>query len=195
MKFHTHRFRVAKTTSSVATTSAEHFLNTEGNAQACNRCRRLKKRCSKLPPQCELCLHGGHVCSLGQLAITPNVASNTLESTRSTGVVPASSAGQTDQGDVRLSSPRNAQSHAQNTATASTFDGTYLSYVHAYFRHVHRAYPFLDRQEILSDAKASAFLNVWANEDSIVSAADFSRMRILIKSRFLDWYSRLAVPH
>ncbi|KAH7061676.1 fungal-specific transcription factor domain-containing protein [Paraphoma chrysanthemicola] len=59
--------------------------------------------------------------------------------------------------------------HAHNAATASTFDGTYLSYVHAYFRHVHRAYPFLDKQETLSNAKASTYLNIWAdNPDSII---------------------------
>jgi hypothetical protein len=178
MKSHTHRFRVAKTSTATAnlihSTSAEHHLHAGARSQVCTRCRLLKKRCSKTPPSCELCMTGGHICSLGHLAGRQNALSTTQNVAQDTGISSVGAESLQGQSGVQLSSPHTLDQHTHNAAaTASTFDGTYLSYVHAYFRHVHRAYPFLDRQEILSNAKASAYLNVWAdNPASIVSALD-----------------------
>lgn len=175
MKFHTHRFRVAKatttTTNFIDSANVEHYLHQYANTQACNRCRRLKKKCSKAPPACELCTSRGHICSLGQMPSRQNGSSTTPNGAQDNILGSVSSKTPQVQEGMQLSSPRVMDHHTHNAATASTFDGTYISYVHAYFRHVHRAYPFLDRQEILSNAKASAYLNVWAdNPDSIVSA-------------------------
>jgi hypothetical protein len=175
MKSHTHRFRVAKTSTATASlihnTIAEHCLHAGTRSQACTRCRLLKKKCSKIPPTCELCMSGGHICSLGDLAGRQNAMSTTPNVAQDTGLSSMGSEPLQEQSGVQLFSPHTLDQHAHNAAaTASTFDGTYLSYVHAYFRHVHRAYPFLDRKEILSNAKASAYLNVWAdNPASIVS--------------------------
>ena len=173
MEFRTHRFRVSKATASTVNRSnIEHHLNTEANAQACSRCRRLKKRCSKIPPECELCASGGHLCSLARVAVSPaalSTTSNNASEGISRSTVIATSPALSESGPI-LSADVERQAH--NAATASSFDGTYLSYVHAYFRHVHRAYPFLDKKEILGHAKASAYLNLWAdNPDSIVSVA------------------------
>lgn len=171
MKFHTHRFRVSKTTTSTVNSSnSKNFPNIEANTQACSRCRRLKKRCSKNPPECELCASAGHVCSLAHLAISPtdpttspNTISEDISTSTTTSVL-------REQGGVQSSPTRDVERQANNAATASTIDGTYLSYLHAYFRHVHRAYPFLDKQEILGFARASAYRNLWTdNSDSIVS--------------------------
>lgn len=173
MKFHTHRFRVAKTTTtkSVHSASIVHRPSTEFNPHACSRCRCLKKRCSKVPPACDLCVSGGHTCSLGLQTITPTSLSTSPHDEPDAGPRSVSSEVLPGQDRLGLSSPQNIERPAHDAVTASTFDGTYLSYVHAYFRHVHRAYPFLRRQEILSNAKASAYLNVWADDpDSIVSA-------------------------
>jgi hypothetical protein len=180
MKSHTHRFRVAKlppTTSNIAnSTNTEDCLRPGGTSKACNRCRLLKKKCSKTSPTCELCMSGGHICSLGQLAGRQNASPTTTTPNVALDTVLRAVASETpqEQRAMQRSSPRTVDYHAHNAAaTASTFDGTYLSYAHAYFRHVHRAYPFLDRQEILNNAKASAYLNVWAdNSNSIVSALD-----------------------
>lgn len=175
MKSAIHRFRVAKTATTTTTfidrTNLEVSLYPEANAQVCDRCRRLKKKCSKTPPACELCTSGGHSCSLGLPANRRDASTTMTKGAPGGAIVSVSSNSPHEQHEVQLPSPRDMDHHAHNTATASTFDGTYLSYVHAYFRHVHRAYPFLDRQEILSNAKASTFLNVWAdNPDSTVSA-------------------------
>jgi hypothetical protein len=178
MKSHTHRFRVAKTSTATAnlinSTSAEHYLHPGVRPQTCTRCRLLKKKCSKTPPTCELCMSGGHICSLGHLAGRQNASSATPNVAQDTGLGSVGSESLQEQSGLQLPIPHTLDHHTHNAAaTASTFDGTYLSYVHAYFRHVHRAYPFLDRQEILSNAKASAYLNVWAdNPASIVSAHD-----------------------
>jgi hypothetical protein len=170
MKFRTHRFRVAKTATTTTTfyggANIEPYLRTEANVQlqACDGCRRLKKKCSKTPPACELCISRGHICSLAPLPTAQNASSATPDDVEDTAFVSVNPGTAQEQNGMQLSSPRNS------AATASTFDGTYLSYVHAYFRHVHRAYPFLDRQEILSNAKASTYVNVWAdNPDSTVS--------------------------
>jgi hypothetical protein len=171
MKFRTHRFRVAKTATTTTTffggANIEPYLRTEAisQLQACDGCRRLKKRCSKTPPACELCISRGHICSLAPLATGQNASSTTPDDAEDTILGSVSSETAQEQNGTQLSSP------LVHPATASNFDGTYLSYVHAYFRHVHRAYPFLDKQEILSNAKASTYVNVWANNpDSIVSA-------------------------
>jgi hypothetical protein len=176
MKSSIHRFRVAKTaitsTNIIDRTSIEVSLYPEDNAQVCDRCRRLKKKCSKTPPACELCTSAGHVCSLGKAGRQDALSTVTKDVSGAAPGAVGSNSPRVPNG-LQLSSPRDLDHHAHNAATASTFDGTYLSYVHAYFRHVHRAYPFLDRQEILSNAKASTYLNVWAdNPDSTVSASD-----------------------
>ncbi|KAH3945594.1 hypothetical protein HBH98_047310 [Parastagonospora nodorum] len=114
-------------------------------------------------------MSGGHVCSLGQLAIKPNAPSTTPNYAQNNTPSSISSESAQQQNGMQLSSPPVMDHETHSAATASTFDGTYLSYVHAYFRHVHRAYPFLDRQEILSNAKASTYLNIWSdNPDSII---------------------------
>ena len=193
MKSHTHRFRVAKTTTrSVNTISTEHYLHAEAHTQACSRCRRMKKKCSKTPPECELCVQGGHVCSL---AVVQDNA-NQIESPDTIVIGSTISPDGSNHDTAQVSSPHNAGRQVQNEVTASTFDGTYLSYVHAYFRHVHRAYPFLDRREILRDAKASAYLNLWA-EDNPDSIASYTMLhaQMLIPTRSLGSFSRLAVLH
>lgn len=197
MKSHTHRFRVAKTsTHSVNITSTEHYLHAEAYAQACSRCRRMKKKCSKVPPACELCVQGGHVCSLTQLAATQELVANIPESPGT--IRSINSTDGLNHDIAQVLSPHNAERRMQNMVTASTFDGTYLSYVHAYFRHVHRAYPFLDKQEILRDAKASAYLNLWAedNPDSIASSITTTAYaEMLTLTRSLVSYSPLVVRH
>jgi len=175
MKYHTHRFRIAKlrTTADnfIDGTNIKHSLRLDTGVRVCSRCHRLKKKCSEKPPACELCTSGGHVCSLGQLATRQIAPLTTQNNVQDNALSSFSSDSVHQQNGVQLSSSRVLDRDAHSAATASTFDGTYLSYVHAYFRHVHRAYPFLDRQEILSNAKASTYLNIWAdNSDSIVSA-------------------------
>lgn len=167
-----HRFRVAKTTTTKSFDSViiTRHLSTEINARACDRCRRLRKRCSKIPPECELCISGGHSCSLGQLADRPVVHSTLPKTASDAGLEATGSASLQSYRGAQRTKSHNVETQLQNTATTSTFDGTYLSYAHAYFSHVHRAYPFLEKQKILSNAKSSAFSNLWAdNPDSTVS--------------------------
>ncbi|KAF2639036.1 hypothetical protein P280DRAFT_499803 [Massarina eburnea CBS 473.64] len=59
------------------------------------------------------------------------------------------------------------QSSGQEEQAATTKNVPHLSYVHAYFRHVHRAYPFLDREQTIERAKASTNLELW--RDGIIN--------------------------
>jgi hypothetical protein len=87
MKYTTHRFRIAKPSaggttpgrpsgssvlspSSAAGGSETHDGTEEAgrsSGAACQRCRRLKKRCSKTIPGCEQCCNAGQACSLAGL--------------------------------------------------------------------------------------------------------------------------------
>ena len=182
MKSATHRFRVAKPASPHPITNidarvrlAEHVRNGV-TVQACNRCRRLKKRCSKAPPECDLCVAAGHSCSLAQLtnssSASPNSPNEVTEATSGSTASVVSSALQRNPSpslhvvDTRVQLQANGA-----TPPARAEDASYLSYVHAYFCHVHRAYPFLDKRTTLDKAGASTFPVLWAdNPDSIVGA-------------------------
>ncbi len=78
MESHLSRFRI-KPSSSTSTTpesSGSGLTHQEpdaspipGRVTACDRCRRLKKKCSRTVPECEYCANAGVECSLG--AFTP----------------------------------------------------------------------------------------------------------------------------
>lgn len=149
---------------------------------ACERCRRLKRKCSRTLPQCSLCIAAGSICSLsnakivsyaqvkhlidqvehlskrvnGQEEDTVGGLKNIPASYRSAVVGNDSLQNQvvevvsTEESGV---SPDNVLDPAlpQHVAQQIPSEATGRNFVDAYFRHIHRAYPFMDRTKVLQD--------------------------------------------
>ena len=100
-----YRFRIAKTPSSVSDSRAarptartppvtesslditaefegagiEHDNARQSARAACERCRRMKRKCSKTYPSCSVCLRGAHRCSFSARKETPQESVERLE--------------------------------------------------------------------------------------------------------------------
>ncbi|KAL2422037.1 hypothetical protein ABEF95_006980 [Exophiala dermatitidis] len=237
MAYTTHRFRLPApldpkandTGNGSATPASDGISDTSAHRKpglaACNRCRRLKKRCSKQPPRCELCIHAGKRCSLSNadapstprrgnsqpgrewpvrstdgygypsppdlsaMVSGPEVSQSTGTSTADEssshhfqpGAVIAHETGQylpvnagtlfvddSQGGPGQRSQPhiwREIISHgtpssdtgsmlAQPSFVEAGNDTGHMAQLHAYFRHVGRVYPFIDKSKLLRTAQA-----------------------------------------
>ncbi|RDW82596.1 hypothetical protein BP6252_03708 [Coleophoma cylindrospora] len=155
----------------------------KGEPAACQRCRRLKKRCSRTEPQCSQCLAGGLSCSFAR---SPGV-SETASGSNVNLQEPLSNSGaiQSANGSARVSVSENTEANQislhgaqpvktgvpvhevqeqirhQNHGSLSRQirqripeDAAGRAFVNAYFRHIHRAYPFMDKAKLLEDVEA-----------------------------------------
>lgn len=150
---------------------------------ACERCRRLKKKCTRTDEgACSLCITAGMICSLPKPTNDPQEREKLLHEriswlsehvnrSRAPNVVPVEmvetgkdlAAGTPSQ--ASLMHPESAVRHNPWVTGAHDVEITpkskkslskeaALRLVDAYFRHVHRAYPFLDRGEVLQELEA-----------------------------------------
>ncbi|KAL4937173.1 hypothetical protein BDV06DRAFT_216083 [Aspergillus oleicola] len=164
----THRFRVQRKSPEPLVFSRLHGNSSSpgssrtrgGTASrpACDRCRRLKKRCSRAVPDCAACVHAGRKCSYQVLQarvqeLTQYVADiqqgryqeQEQEQDMTPGQILESRALETE-------TPRwNANASPAHTpvtipAHLETPDSSVL--VDAFFHHVYRAYPFIDEERV-----------------------------------------------
>lgn len=188
MKRHVRRFRVKRLSRDDLQNQSIELTQSPSRPQitatACHRCRQLKRKCSRTPPECEACEQAGVVCSLAK-------ASGVCEPSHG-----AISRDQTDKSQARFEgNTRGNRSelrlldtckdcggaiHSANSYNMREFStpdsrveaildqndrqpgedftswdssrqhGKPLekSMVDAYFRDAHRAYPFLDQQQV-----------------------------------------------
>jgi hypothetical protein len=192
MKPTIHRFRVSKPSANPTTTSSDlgspRSIGISSarsyspiGLQACDRCRRLKKRCSRKLPECDLCEVAGQGCTLMQQAAMgsnpqqlharidwltryidehmPNLEPEPTSSTPNRAVELSETLGQ---GTDPTSANRG---HVEATVRDSISQGTpFVTFARAYFRHVHRAYPFLDKSEVLRGASQLSSLDLWRDD-------------------------------
>ncbi|KAL5343569.1 fungal-specific transcription factor domain-containing protein [Aspergillus crustosus] len=144
--FTTHRFRVQQASSNESRVGSP-ISSKPSSRPACDRCRRLKKKCSRTLPDCAGCVHAGRKCSYQVLQarvqqLTQYVSE--LEQEQEThdeddwARVPESS--HTPGHDI-TESPTNVL-----VSRLGTPDQTAL--VDAFFHHVYRAYPFIDEERV-----------------------------------------------
>lgn len=149
----------------------------ESRQSACQRCRRLKKKCTRTRQgACSLCVAAWLPCSFPQdsqereKALRERVSwlSQYVNKARSPNAVPVElvetgkdlTAAQVSEGSVsdanryeeslERSEVRSAE-HASPETTPFLDKATCHHFVNAYFRHVHRAYPFIDRDQIVQE--------------------------------------------
>lgn len=154
MKPTIHRFRVTKRAFPPAPTSP--LAVRSAAVQACNRCRRQKKKCTKERPSCALCIAHGYECSFEQepLAISPQ----------------SEQSNQDAQVDFPVPKPQEQLSDLppnpgeQLSEVVSNYGQSPLTYVDAYFSHVHRAYPFLHKDQTKARAKALSHDDRWTDD-------------------------------
>jgi hypothetical protein len=192
MKPTIHRFRVSKPSANPTTTSPD--LGSPRNIgisyprsyspiglQACDRCKRLKKRCSRKLPECDLCEVAGQKCTLIQQAAMcsnsqqlharidwltryidenmPNLEPGPTNSTPKSAV----ELSETLSPETGLTSEN--LGHVEAAVGDSICQGTpFVTFARAYFRHVHRAYPFLDKSEVLHGASQLSSLDFWRHD-------------------------------
>lgn len=241
MAYTTHRFRLttpldptANDTVTDLTTPAsgntpDRSAHRKLGLTACHRCRRLKKRCSKQPPRCELCVHAGKRCSLSNadVSISPGESNSQPRRdwpTRSTDGYGSPSPPDQPELPVMLPGPQDSQLNGTLTTHASSAhplqtagvisheaarylpmdlgtlfgddvqgsttgqrsqphiwkeiishgtpssdtgslrsqlsfdevgnDSGHMAQLHAYFRHVGRVYPFIEKSNLLRIAQA-----------------------------------------
>ncbi|KAL4779796.1 fungal-specific transcription factor domain-containing protein [Aspergillus varians] len=145
--FATHRFRVQRASPEplARSTPPGSARSATASRPACDRCRRLKKRCTRSLPDCAACIHAGRRCSYQVLqaraqVLTQYVTEFELERE------------QKGQGQVQEQARDNwdgSVSVTQSPAVVVTPgmeipESTVL--VDAFFHHVYRAYPFIDEE-------------------------------------------------
>lgn len=169
-----HRFRVGKLGSTVSSTQPARET-----VPSCMRCRQLKKRCSRTRPQCELCARAGTDCSLS-VDITsplqdrirwlhayiaqevPEIESlpTGSELSNCSHIAPAPETGQSDGvGDENHDEANEALGDEQRLPDQ---ESSMVDLVDAYFHHVNRAYPFIDRTRLMADRASTTLYLVMA---------------------------------
>ncbi|KAL4970649.1 putative C6 transcription factor [Aspergillus stella-maris] len=171
--FATHRFRVQRRSPDPLVLSRGHGESSLPGAgrereragsttsrPACDRCRRLKKRCSRAVPDCAACVHAGRKCSYQVLQarvqeLTQYVAEmqqdreqeteqeheheRTPDQTWENRALETQTSRWNGVGDV-------ANGPATIPAPLDIPDSSLL--VDAFFHHVYRAYPFIDEERV-----------------------------------------------
>ncbi|KAI0381308.1 fungal-specific transcription factor domain-containing protein [Hypomontagnella monticulosa] len=242
MESHMARFRLrqpSKNTTTVLETSIAQSITelSAGRITSCDRCRQFKKKCSRTPPECTICVKAGVECSLGVFAYVVGLQAQSAWMDRSLGQknkpwkdLPANRiSGQSNTTEVinkrtsttpipvldapdvaiprgpitqssqltdnestitedvirepppkrvRLENPdhhaRNLgespqQSHYSSPAETSSLSSR-RALVDAYFRDVHRAYPFVDRSRVVTALRLDSSSMSISSEENDVDA-------------------------
>ncbi|KAL4882560.1 fungal-specific transcription factor domain-containing protein [Aspergillus karnatakaensis] len=144
--FTTHRFRVQRAFP-IEPHVGSPISSKPGSRPACDRCRRLKKRCSRNLPDCAACVHAGRKCSYQVLQarvqqLTQYVSE--LEQERDAPVVDG-----WEEAQEPPNTPGRQVAESPTNILISRLevpDQTVL--VEAFFHHVYRAYPFIDEERV-----------------------------------------------
>ena len=159
---------------------------------ACERCRRMKKKCSKTLPECIACVHAGSQCSFseqppenwtreelegrlrllltyindrippatpsprspleGESCVSPRAGVIANDGDREKGYINVNPHTIEGLEQAGLSLP---QLHFSSRGESITHQAA-RNFVDAYFRHVHRAYPFINQKHVLSELERLA---------------------------------------
>lgn len=165
---------------------------------ACQRCRRLKKKCTRTRQgACSLCVAAWLPCSFPQdsqerekelreriswlseyvnKARLPNAVPVELVATGNdltTAQVsePSGSDARYEESHENLKRSRVTAKHVSSETAPFLDKDTGLRFVNAYFRHVHRAYPFLDRDQVLRDTDI-----IYETTDRVSAALEISEI-------------------
>ncbi|KAL3474795.1 fungal-specific transcription factor domain-containing protein [Aspergillus californicus] len=136
--FETHRFRLQRASPQNATRSPD--ASKTSSRPACDRCRRLKKKCSRGLPDCAACVHAGRRCSYQ--ARVEELSQYVAELSEHNNIE--------HWGDNRLETQTAAIDMVENAVTfAPRLEISYpAKLVDAFFHHVYRAYPFIDEERV-----------------------------------------------
>ncbi|KAF9731333.1 hypothetical protein PMIN02_006595 [Paraphaeosphaeria minitans] len=146
MKPTVHRFRVTKRPLPASPSSPVTKRSTA--VQSCDRCRQQKKKCTKERLSCELCIAHGYECSFEIGLVNPSPSQD--PSSRDIQAEPPNP-----------DTPNGLEQHPSITTVLSHYPS---KYVDAYFSHVHRAYPFLDKHQIKARVKALPHYELWTDD-------------------------------
>jgi len=148
-----HRFRLGRP-QAPATRAGKRGAETS----ACIRCRHMKRKCVREEMGCVLCTSAGVQCSFSEseqvlgkrkfedMATWLSVCLNgtTIPTTpTANGADGTTSSAQSNMEDGGL---------AGTSDPSKTFAGRQL--VDAYFRHIHRSYPFINRSEVIGEVES-----------------------------------------
>ncbi|KAE8371758.1 fungal-specific transcription factor domain-containing protein [Aspergillus bertholletiae] len=178
MEYHTQRYRLSKSSPDrdVVVRQPDHRWPYAYSPPACNRCRQHKKKCSKTLPSCKLCADAGRKCSYftsERIAVSsPEVLHARIQwlTQYIEENIPGSTAGRSmpsnekeasqavDESAGGIDSPIDSvQDQPDNQAES-------LACLDAYFHHVHRAYPFVDRARIMRVQRANVNVGLVEND-------------------------------
>ncbi|KAL4956998.1 fungal-specific transcription factor domain-containing protein [Aspergillus filifer] len=187
--FATHRFRVQRKSPEPLLLSRTHGDSSLPGAgrggsagpsrPACDRCRRLKKRCSRALPDCAACVHAGRKCSYQVLQarvqkLTQYVAKMQQDKDQGQEQEQEQERNLNQAWENRAletqTSRWNSNSNMPNSpaiipAHSDIPDSSLL--IDAFFHHVYRAYPFIDEERVRRASLARA-PNYWDTDSMIL---------------------------
>ncbi|CAG7977278.1 unnamed protein product [Penicillium salamii] len=176
---------------------------------ACRRCRQQKKRCTRTADgSCEQCLAGWLPCSLKERSASPRTRERELRSRidwlsqlvndtlpDGTSIEAVETGRNMLLGDsLRCRSPNDADEISRSESADEEMhivkpnDDTHISVtasrkcLKAYFRHVHRTYPFLDSEFVLQDFES--FCSTEAEDDLLPPASLPNRLYMMMAIGF-----------
>ncbi|KAN0099012.1 Fungal specific transcription factor domain containing protein [Hyaloscypha variabilis] len=191
------RFRLAQPSSEVDSSRPVQSATID-RVSSCHRCRKLKKKCSRTLPECQLCRRAGVPCSISDPLqskeavlqarvnwlsrivnerLFPNFSIEEVETgtdfiqildlvaqSRSPPGTTEISPSDTSHEESGVAAVLTSLSSDQGNGSRGSYvienttallplpsDAACRRFVDAYFRHVHRAYPFADRKMVTSD--------------------------------------------
>ncbi|KAH8596797.1 fungal-specific transcription factor domain-containing protein, partial [Bisporella sp. PMI_857] len=160
---------------------------------ACERCRRMKRKCSKTRPACTLCLNSGLQCSFSEASVPPIRQARQLQArvewlsryidekilSGGSSVECLETGADISMETAKVPTPTHENDTARNEDAVSLEEQTSsmvhppqarllqrmpvtermpdksaaLIFAEAYFRHIHRSYPFMDQAKVMADMK------------------------------------------
>ncbi|OJJ42241.1 hypothetical protein ASPZODRAFT_170268 [Penicilliopsis zonata CBS 506.65] len=177
MKASLNRFRVQRTAQQDSGAAARI-----APLPACRRCRQLKKRCTRTAQGCcALCALTGRPCSLMEEAKSPVSRERELQARIEwlSGLVdrglPAGQSVRELETGATLTGAVNAVPTTPEDRESVSIAGS-RRYLQAYFRHVHRAYPFLDSEEVMTEFDALCQQHATSDDGCLPRACIPSRL-------------------
>tara|TARA_R110002060_G_scaffold9891_2_gene14774 strand:+ start:835 stop:2394 length:1560 start_codon:yes stop_codon:yes gene_type:complete len=168
-----HRFRLGKGSAKQTSAGIATKRKRGAQASACARCRGLRRKCVRVERGCEICEKAGLKCSFGErVGETKKGSDQDLPPEMTTWLAVCLNDRVTEDDNVtgRITFSREDAADAETAARYSMLDSesaavqsspgtdgpppgstTGRQLVEAYFRHIHRSYPFIDRAEVLKD--------------------------------------------
>lgn len=168
-----HRFRLGKGSAKQTSAGIATKRKRGAQASACARCRGLRRKCVRVERGCEICEKAGLKCSFGErVGETKKGSDQDLPPEMTTWLAVCRNDRVTEDDNVtgRITFSREDAADAETAARYSMLDSesaavqsspgtdgpppgstTGRQLVEAYFRHIHRSYPFINRAEVLKD--------------------------------------------